>query len=389
MRPSPEFEPEHRSERVAQGAEEQDGAERHACLRQVALNEVGRVRREPRADDETDREPREPRDLQDGSPSIATPGRQSEEQQEDDVQDGHWPISSQATADPRPSAWVVATYTADVVTIVHISDPHVGSPHFVPNMLHRVIEEINELGPDAVICSGDLTTDGFRQEYQAWLSYAERIQAPLHTIPGNHDSRNVGYLHFEELIGARNWSVEEEGIRIVGVDSSEPDLNEGMVGRSHYTWILEQFAEPADLKVFVLHHHLIPIPGTGRERSTVMDAGDLLEVLVHAGVHVVLAGHKHVPYVWRLENMYLASAGTCSSLRVRGHTKPCYNVLEFEGGEVTIFRKFPFGERQQMAKVAIATGTQMQREGEGFIQESATVSGQVSAQVPGRVSGAD
>jgi 3',5'-cyclic AMP phosphodiesterase CpdA len=57
-----------------------------------------------------------------------------------------------------------------VVTIAHISDPHVGSGHFVPNMLHRVIEEVNELHPDAVVCSGDLTTDGYRQEYQAWLS---------------------------------------------------------------------------------------------------------------------------------------------------------------------------------------------------------------------------
>ena len=92
-----------------------------------------------------------------------------------------------------------------------------------------------------------------------------------------------------------------------------------------------------------------------------------------SGVNVVLAGHKHVPYVWRLEDMYLASAGTCSSLRVRGHTKPCYNVLEIDGGEVTIFRKFPFGERQQMARVAIATGTQMQREDENLVQDSATV----------------
>ena len=84
----------------------------------------------------------------------------------------------------------------------------------------------------------------------------------------------------------------------------------------------------------------------------------------------MLSGHKHVPYVWRLEDMYLTSAGTCSSLRVRGHTKPCYNVLEFDRGEVTIFRKFPFGERQQM-QGCIATGTQMQREGEGLVQESA------------------
>jgi Icc protein len=260
-----------------------------------------------------------------------------------------------------------------MVTIAHISDPHVGSAHFVPNMLHRVIEELNELGPDAVVCSGDLTTEGYRQEYQAWLSYAERIAAPLYTVPGNHDSRNVGYLHFEELIGARNWSVDVDGVRIVGADSSEPDLNEGMIGRGHYTWIREQFSQPATLKIFMLHHHLIPIPGTGRERSTVMDAGDVLEVLVHAGAHIVLAGHKHVPYVWRLEDMYLASAGTCSSLRVRGHTKPCYNILEFDRGEVTIFRKFPFGERQQMARVAIATGTQMQREGEDLVQEAATV----------------
>ena len=52
----------------------------------------------------------------------------------------------------------------------------------------------------------------------------------------------------------------------------------------HYDWIREQFDAPADLKVFVLHHHLLPIPGTGRERSTVMDAGDLLEVLINAGV---------------------------------------------------------------------------------------------------------
>jgi 3',5'-cyclic-AMP phosphodiesterase len=258
-----------------------------------------------------------------------------------------------------------------VVTIAHISDPHVGSAHFVPNMLHRVIEELNDLQPDAVICSGDLTTEGYRQEYQAWLSYAERISAPLYTVPGNHDSRNVGYLHFEELIGSRHWSIDVDGVRIVGADSSEPDLNEGMIGRGHYQWIREEFSRPADLRIFVLHHHLIPIPGTGRERSTVMDAGDALEVLVHAGANVVLSGHKHVPYVWRLEDMYLASAGTCSSLRVRGYTKPCYNVLEFEDGHVTIHRKFPFGERQQMARVRVATGTEMQREGEGFVQDAA------------------
>ncbi len=255
-----------------------------------------------------------------------------------------------------------------MVTIAHISDPHVGSPFFVPNLMNRVIKELNDLTPDVVVCSGDLTAEGYRQEFQSWVAYADRIDAPILTVPGNHDSRNVGYLHFEDLIGPRMWSKEVGGVRIVGIDSSEPDLNEGKVGRVHYDWIRREFARAAELKVFVLHHHLLPIPGTGRERSTVMDAGDLLEVLVHAGVHVVLSGHKHVPYVWRLEDMYIANAGTVSSLRVRGYTKPCYNVLEFDGAEVKIKRRFPFGDSHVMTHFSLA-GKQLHREQESPVQE--------------------
>ena len=255
-----------------------------------------------------------------------------------------------------------------MVTIAHISDPHVGSPYFVPNLMNRVIAELNELKPDAVVVTGDLTAEGFRQEYKSWVAYADRIEAPLHTIPGNHDARNVGYLHFEELIGERYWTNDVRGVRIVAADSSEPDINEGQIGRHRYDWIREQFAAPADLKIFALHHHLIPVPGTGRERSVVNDAGDLLEVLITSGVNIVLSGHKHVPYVWRLENIYLCNAGTVASLRVRGYTKPCYNVLEFEDGDVKIHRKFPFGDGQLMAHFSLA-GAQFHREHELPVQD--------------------
>src|SRR5260370_20899867 len=51
------------------------------------------------------------------------------------------------------------------------------------------------------------------------------------------------------------------------VDSTEPDLDNGQIGRGRYGWIEEQFADGAQLRVFVLHHHLLPVPGTGRERS--------------------------------------------------------------------------------------------------------------------------
>jgi len=249
-----------------------------------------------------------------------------------------------------------------VVTIAHISDPHVGSPYFVPNLMNRVIVEINELEPDVVVCTGDFTNFGYRQEFKTAVAYLDRFAAPVHSVPGNHDARNVGYVHFEELIGPRHWSVDVDGVRMVGADSSEPDLDHGQIGRERYEWIREQFASPADFRIFALHHHLIPVPGTGRERNIVYDAGDLLEVLIRAGVQLVLTGHKHVPYVWRLESLYVVNAGTCASLRLRGHTKPCYNVIEIEGDEVRIHRRYPFGGSTLNAHYSISSGEEHVRE---------------------------
>jgi 3',5'-cyclic-AMP phosphodiesterase len=255
-----------------------------------------------------------------------------------------------------------------VVTIAHISDPHVGSPYFVPNLMNRVIVELNELEPDVVVVTGDFTTFGYRQEFKTAVAYLERIKAPVHSVPGNHDARNVGYVHFEELIGPRHWGIDVKGVRIVGADSSEPDLDEGQIGRERYPWLGEQFGGDWDLKVFALHHHLIPIPGTGRERNIVFDAGDLLEILISNQVNLVLSGHKHVPYVWRLENLYVVNAGTCASLRLRGHTKPCYNVIEVEGDTVRIHRRFPFGGSTLTAQYTISTGEQSFRELEDMVQ---------------------
>lgn len=249
-----------------------------------------------------------------------------------------------------------------MVTIAHISDLHVGSVHFVPNLMNRVIAELNEMRPDLVVCTGDITNEGFRGEYKTAAAYLEQIESRVVAVPGNHDAKNVGYVHFEELIGPRHWRVDLPGVALVGADSSEPDLNEGQVGRERYPWIIEQFSGPADLKTYVQHHHLLPVPGTGRERSTVADAGDLLEVLIRSGVNLALTGHKHVPYVWRLENLYIANAGTCASLRLRGHTRPAYNVIEYEEGEVKIHQKHPFGPSTVIAHFNIVTGRQHYRE---------------------------
>ncbi len=265
--------------------------------------------------------------------------------------------------------------SAAAVTIAHISDLHCGEQHFEPNLLERAIAEVNDLQPEIVICSGDLTTFGFRHEYQQAREYLDRIECDsVVVVPGNHDSRNVGYVHFEELFGERNSVLRKSGVTVVAVDSTEPDLDHGQIGRGRYRWIEEAFAaEPSDLRIFVLHHHLLPVPGTGRERNVVYDAGDAIECLQRAGVHLVLSGHKHVPYAWRLENLFVVNTGTVSSLRLRGHTRPCYNVIEITGRHVDVWRRHPFHGQERI--IQFSTDTLEYEKYTGLIEREVTTRG--------------
>jgi 3',5'-cyclic-AMP phosphodiesterase len=244
------------------------------------------------------------------------------------------------------------------LTICQISDIHCGNARFIPDLLDRTIIEVNRMNPAVVVVSGDLTDAGYREEFEEAAEFIDRIECEhIMVIPGNHDARNVGYLHFERLFGERRSVLDLDEVILVGVDSSEPDLNDGQVGREHYEFITETFTEAeGKLKIFVVHHHLIPLPGTGRERNIVYDAGDVLQRLVDAGVNLVLSGHKHVPYSWRLEDMLIVNAGTASTLRLRGDTRPCYNVVEVENGRVDVFRKYPFKRREPA--VSFEPGTQ-------------------------------
>lgn len=227
---------------------------------------------------------------------------------------------------------------SDRFVIAQFSDLHCGDPRYDPDMLERVIDDINDLCPNLVVVTGDLTVNGYRDEYEIARAQIDRLHCPeVQVIPGNHDSRNVGYLHFIDMFGTR-WDRRElsfgarhpavgERVRVVSVDSSKPDLNDGEIGRHRYEWLAAQLDGPPAFTIVAVHHHLIGIPGTGRERNIVLDAGDVLEILDRHSVDLVLAGHRHVPYVWQVSGMLIATSGTASTWRTRGQTPPSYNVI--------------------------------------------------------------
>jgi len=239
------------------------------------------------------------------------------------------------------------------LTIAQFSDIHCGHPRFDPELMEHVVKEIDDLGPDLVVAAGDLTSEGYAPEFRIAKRYLDKLEhLNMIVIPGNHDLKNVGFLHFRDAFGRSDrvmrlpfnppgGGTPEIYATVVAINSSKPDLNEGEIGHTKYDWIRQSYEWPNDYRIFVLHHHLVPVPGTGRERNIVWDAGDVLALLTELKVNLVLCGHKHVPNVWQLGEMLLISSGTASSHRVRGYTRPSYNVIEVSDDRVRIVQRYP------------------------------------------------
>jgi 3',5'-cyclic AMP phosphodiesterase CpdA len=233
------------------------------------------------------------------------------------------------------------------VRIVQMSDIHVGSSLFRADLLEAAIQESNALRPDLVAVAGDLTSEGYRAEFEDARDYLDRLECPsVVVIMGNHDARNVGYRWFEDLFGSREVAVTvpvpEGEAKVVGIDSTKPDLDEGEVGREHYDWLDGEFRDwTRGPRVLLIHHHILAVPGTGRDRNNLRDAGDVMAILRELKVDLVLSGHRHVPYVWSISGVRIVHSGTVSSLRVRGTMPPSYNVIDLDETSVRISLRRP------------------------------------------------
>ncbi len=231
--------------------------------------------------------------------------------------------------------------------IAHISDTHVTEGNAYKSYAYDLIAgEINRHHFDLVVHTGDVTNEGLREEYERAEWELKKIKKPLVVVPGNHDVRNVGYELFEEFIGPLNGVYEFRNGVLIWVDSTIPDLSDGRIGRHKFRWLkrkLEEYSEKP-IKIVAAHHHLVPLPNTGRERNVLFNAGDVLDLLLRHDVTLYLCGHKHVPNVYRVENLVVDNAGCASCRKTRRGDVNSYNIVEVEGDRVRVTVRRVTGE---------------------------------------------
>jgi len=235
--------------------------------------------------------------------------------------------------------------------LVQISDIHCG-PQFQKAVFDSAVNEINGLKPDGIIVTGDLTEEGLVAQYKQAKTALEMIESKkIVMCSGNHDYRSTGYYLFRHFFSPENI-VEIEDTVFVTLSTARPDRDEGEAGYRQIMWLKQILEKHKDKrKVVVMHHHLIPVPDTGTDRIRIVDAGDVLRVIARESVDFVLCGHKHRPWIWRLEDFFVVNAGTVSSERTRGFFANSYNIIDIQKEEVKIYLKVVGGKRINLKDV--------------------------------------
>jgi 3',5'-cyclic AMP phosphodiesterase CpdA len=222
--------------------------------------------------------------------------------------------------------------------IAHISDIHCNYGNdFNEKVFEKAVKILNNLDADLIFISGDLTTDGLVSEYELAKKKLEEITCKKMIVPGNHDERNLGWKLFPEFFGDTDFILENKDISFIGLASSEPDKDSGRLGRGRHKKI-EDGIKKSKTSIIGFHHHVVPVPNSGREINIIEDACETLNIILKNELPLVLMGHRHVPWGVKIHKTLLVNAGTFSCNRTRAYFGNTFNIIDIDKEyiEVTI-----------------------------------------------------
>jgi len=221
--------------------------------------------------------------------------------------------------------------------IAHISDIHTNyGSDFNSITFEKAVKILNGFEADVIFISGDLTTDGLLREYELAAEKLSMINGKKAIVPGNHDEKNLGYKLFPEFFGNTDFIRYYGNLTIIGLATSEPDKDDGRLGRNRHKLITRATQKKKDLTIIGFHHHLVPIPNSGREHNIIEDAGETLDIILRNNIPLVLMGHRHVPYAVKIHNTLLVNAGTFSCNRTRAHFGNTFNLIDIKNNKIII-----------------------------------------------------
>ena len=190
---------------------------------------------------------------------------------------------------------------------MQFTDPHLfadTSESFRGTVTHRSLAAVldhylaGDWQADVVACTGDLIQDGSTAAYARFSAQAQRLDLPVHCVPGNHDIREFMQgamatppFFYCDVAEIGNWL-------IVGVDSCKSGHAGGAIVASEYDRLGATIAGSDADHVMVCLHHPPVVMGSKWLDTVGLDEPDIFFDRVGASgkVRTAIFGHVHQAY---------------------------------------------------------------------------------------------
>jgi 3',5'-cyclic AMP phosphodiesterase CpdA len=244
------------------------------------------------------------------------------------------------------------------------------SRHYHVAAFEQMVEDLNAIGVDHVLCTGDVTNLALRREFEFARGKFDKLALGTHgvtVIPGNHDAYVAeGVPLFGELFGdfatsdpGWEWAEDQRAdakddlrwplvrvrgdLALIGISTSRQTpwfTAYGRVGQGQLARLAAALGDArlaGKVRLVAIHHPPAGKRATSKIRG-LRDHAAFAEVIAAHGAELVVHGHEH-------RDMTEELAGPAGPVPVRGiasgtyhHNKPertaRYRIFEIDGGRV-------------------------------------------------------
>lgn len=264
--------------------------------------------------------------------------------------------------------------------LAHLSDIHFGRVDL--RLVEPLIHKLNELKPNLVAVSGDLTQRARTYQFIEAREFLDRLPKPQIVVPGNHDvplhnpfTRFLRPLDkYQRFITAelKPFYMDQE-IAVAGINTARSlTIKGGRVNRVQIEWVGERLCRlPEEVTKFVVTHHPFDIPEGHTENDIVGRSRLGMETFSRCGADVFLSGHLHVSHTGHTAERYrikghsalVIAAGTATSIRGRGEANS-FNLIVVDHPKIEVQR---FQWQEEENKFSLAMTGRFRHTEEGWV----------------------
>ncbi len=209
--------------------------------------------------------------------------------------------------DCSPNAIAIVPQLHDPLTIVHVSDAHVGDGDSL-GLFENVVAAIDALAPppDIVLFTGDGADTGTTVQHAQFAAAFAELTVPAFAVTGNHDYDDVGIdtwlldvspeLDYSAIPSGRCSSSACRAVRTSTTATTTRTISESSgPDASQLAWMASVLVDGAPPTVAFFHHPVY----NGLFATIGPESRDAVKTLVtQPFVRAVLCGHTHVSAVF-------------------------------------------------------------------------------------------